>query len=125
MKISRVKKLFSIFFICSIIGACASHSRPTLYPNEVLKQRGPIIARADIDQCLREADVYFNTPEGKRVANGAESATSVGSSIGFGSGGVGLGVGIGSGNRVSGIDVKRGYVNQCLANKGYQVLAWD
>ncbi|MDD4974338.1 MAG: hypothetical protein PHY93_08290, partial [Bacteriovorax sp.] len=95
MRISSIKKLFSIFFIGSIIGSCATQSRPTLYPNEVLKERGPIKAKADIDQCLRDADVYFNTPEGKRVANGAYSATSVGGSVGFGTGGVGLGVGVG------------------------------
>lgn len=110
--------------------SCASKSRPSLYPNEVYKSRGEGQAQADIDQCLRDAEAYLKTPEGKKVADGGSFASTigVGTSIGIGSGGysgVGLGVGVGGGNRVSGTDVKRMFVNQCLTDKGYQVLAWD
>lgn len=125
MKASNIKKFFRTLFLCFLIGSCASHSRPTLYPNETLKERGALKVEADIDQCLKDADVYLSTPEGKKVANGGVASTSVGGSVGFGTGGVGLGVGLGTGNRVSGMDVKRGFVNQCLADKGYQVLVWD
>jgi hypothetical protein len=35
-------------------------------------------------------------------------------------------MGVGGGDRgMSSTDVKRNFVNQCLVNKGYQVLAWD
>jgi len=125
MKINAFKKVFCFFFICSILESCASHSRPNLYPNDVLKERGPVKAQEDIDQCLREADAYFMTPEGKKVARGGISSTSVGVGVGFGTGGVGVGAGVGSGKVVSGTDVKRGFVNQCLENKGYQVLVWE
>lgn len=127
MKIKGGKKLFYFFFICSILEACASHSRPNLYPNEVLKERGPVKAQEDIDQCLREADAYFETPEGKKVARRGVSTTAVGFGLGIGTGGGGLGVGagMGTGQVVSGTDIKRAYVNQCLENKGYQVLVWE
>lgn len=125
MGINDFKKLFTFFFICSIFGACASHSRPNLYPNEVLKARGPVKAQEDIDQCLKDADTYLDTPEGKKVASGGLSTTAVGLGVGFGTGGVGIGAGVGTGRVVSGTDVKRGFVNQCLENKGYQVLVWE
>ena len=125
MKINNFKKIFSFFIFLLILEACASHSRPNLYPNAVLKERGPVRAQEDIDQCLRDADEYLNTPEGKKVASGGVSTTAVGLGVGFGSGGVGLGAGVGSGSIVSGADVKRGFVNQCLENKGYQVLVWE
>lgn len=130
MRTLRENNIIKLFLIFSILGlsSCASKSRPTLYPNEVLKERGQTRAQADIDQCLREADTYLDTPEGKKVAKGGSFGTSVGigTSVGLGSSsGVGVGVGVGGGNRVSGLDVKRSFVNQCLSEKGYQVLAWD
>lgn len=111
------------------LGSCASKSRPTLYPNEVLREKGAANAEADINQCMKDAEAYLKTPEGKKVAHGGSFGTGVGigTSVGIGSGGtgVGVGVGVGGGNRVSGLDVKKIFVNQCLAEKGYQVLAWD
>lgn len=125
MNLDSFKKMLSFLFILSTLESCASHSRPNLFPNDVLKERGPEKAKADIDQCLKDADVYFNTPEGKKVAHGGLSTTSVGIGMGLGSDGFGLGAGVGAGNVVSGTDVKRGFVNQCLENKGYQVLVWE
>jgi hypothetical protein len=124
------KKLFYYFIFLLIVGGCASHSRPTLYPNETLKQKGQAKADEDINQCLKEADEYFKTPEGKKVANGSSgSGAMVGTGVGFGVGpstSLGVGVGYGTIDRgVSGTEVRRGYVNQCLVNKGYQVLTWD
>lgn len=128
MKIQKRKNISGLILISALAFSCASKSRPSLYPNEVLKERGQVRAEADINQCLNDAEVYLKSPEGKKVAKGGSFGTSVGvgTSIGIGSGtGVGLGVGVGGGNRVSGLDVKRMFVNQCLTDKGYQVLAWD
>lgn len=130
MKRINKKLSFILIAIMLSVAGCASKSRPSLYPNEVFKKNGDAKAEADVDQCLAEADTYLKSPEGKKVARGGSVSTSigVGTSIGIGSGGysgVGLGVGIGGGNRVSGTDVKRMFVNQCLSDKGYQVLAWD
>lgn len=124
------KVLSFVLVIVLLLNGCASKSRPSLYPNDVYKKNGEARAQVDVDECLAEAEAYLRSPEGKKVARGGSAATSigVGTSIGIGSGGysgVGLGVGVGSGNRVSGTDVKRMFVNQCLSDKGYQVLAWD
>ena len=122
---NSLKKLLVFLFILLILGSCSSHSRPNLFPNDVLKERGPEKAKTDIDQCLKEAEVYFNTPEGKKVVHGGLSTSSVGVGIGLGTAGFGLGAGVGAGNVVSGKDVKRAFVNRCLENKGYQVLVWE
>lgn len=128
MKKQKLKNIFVLLILCTALSSCASKSRPSLYPNVVLKQKGSEKAQADIDKCLKDADAYLESPEGKKVANGGSFGTAigVGTSIGIGSRtGVGLGVGVGGGNRVSGTDVKRMFVNQCLTDLGYQVLAWD
>jgi outer membrane lipoprotein SlyB len=129
MKTKKIKKLILNITTFLTIAACASHSRPTLFPNETLKKMGQAKANEDIDKCLKEADEYLKTPEGKKVAKGSSGyGTAVGTSVGFGMGttGVGLGMGVGGGDRgMSSTDVKRNFVNQCLVNKGYQVLAWD
>lgn len=135
MKIKKLKTyLWSLFFLSLqtalfTIAGCASHSRPQLYPNEVLKARGQEKGKQDVDACLKEAEDYFNTPEGKKAAKGSVGyGTVVGTSVGFGMGttGVGVGVGVGGGERgTSPLDVKKAFVNQCLVNKGYQVLSWD
>jgi outer membrane lipoprotein SlyB len=132
MKTKHVKKYFcSLLFLTLIltIASCASHSRPQLYPNEVLKEKGQEKAKVDVDQCLKDAEDYFNTPEGKKAAKGSVGyGTAIGTSVGFGmgSGGVGVGVGVGGGERgTSPTDVRKAFVNQCLVNKGYQVLSWD
>jgi hypothetical protein len=90
-----------------------------------LKKLGQEKANADIDQCIKNADVYFNSPEGKKVVRGGLTTNSVGVGIGVGNNGLGFGAGLGSSNMASGSDVKRGFVNQCLENKGYQVLVWE
>lgn len=112
----------------TLLTACASNSRPQLYPNEIYKQRGETQSNQDVDQCLKEAEDYFKTPKGKEAAKGSPGyGTMVGTSVGLGMGstGVGVGVGIGGGERgTSPSDVRKAYVNQCLVNKGYQVLSW-
>jgi hypothetical protein len=125
MRKERFKYVLNLLLLLLILGSCAYQSRPNLFPNDVLKERGPEKSKADIDQCLNDAEVYFNSPEGKKVAHGGTTTTSVGLGIGLGGDGFGLGAGVGTGNVVSGTDVKKGYVNQCLENKGYQVLVWE
>lgn len=132
LKTKCLKKNLRFLLFLSTLAAfagCASHSRPQLYPNEVLKEKGPEKSKQDIDGCMKEAEDYFNTPEGKKAAKGSVGyGTVVGTSVGFGMGttGVGVGVGVGGGERgTSPTDVKKAFVNQCLVNKGYQVLSWD
>ena len=110
MKIKKLKLLF-LFLILTIVSSCAS--RPKLYPNQTLKSRGKEAGEADINQCLKDADTYMDSSEGKKILK----STGFGAAVG------------GAGGAVSGSlspdELKHRYVNQCLADKGYHVLGWD
>lgn len=122
-------KFFLMYTLLLVFAACASKARPKLYPNETYNQRGEQIAEADINECLKKTEDYFNTPEGKKIANSAGTGSTIGGSVGFGFGtggsGVGVGVGVGTGRAMTSTEIKRNFTNQCLLDKGYQVLAWD
>lgn len=125
------KSLVTLLFSIALITSCSSTpSRPQLYPNQVAKDRGPDASKQDIDQCLKEAEEYLKTPEGKKLKdsiNPGSVSTSIG--FGFGTGGPGIGLGVGTGggrSRLSGEEqVRRNFTNQCLVNKGYQVVGWE
>ncbi|NOT78931.1 MAG: hypothetical protein HOP07_07995 [Bacteriovoracaceae bacterium] len=126
-------KMIPLALITLLLSACSSTpSRPQLFPNEVLKSKSPQASAADIDACLREAEAYAKTPEGeklKKSANSSSVRSSIGLGLGFGSGGSGIGLGIGmgsGGSRLSGEEtVRRNFTNQCLINKGYQIVGWE
>lgn len=122
-------KIIFISLLALSISSCASKTRPKLYPNEAYTKAGNEKAEADINECMKKTEDYFNTPEGKKIANSSGYGSTVGGSVGFGFGtggsGVGLGVGVGSGRSVSAGDIKKNFTNQCLLDKGYQVLTWD
>jgi hypothetical protein len=129
MKLSRIITLS--LFILALNSCSSTPSRPQLYPNQTLKDKGNEKAQVDITECLKESEDYLKTPEGEKLRKSADSS-SIGTSIGvgFGSGGtgVGLGVGVGSGGsrRLSGEEqVRRNYTNQCLVNRGYQIVGWE
>lgn len=123
-----MKKLLIVSLLISM-AACSSNSRPKLYPNQTLKENGEQKAQADINECMAKTDAYFKTDEGKKVANSSGYGSTVGGSVGFGFGtggsGAGVGVGVGTGRTMSSGDIKRSFTNQCLLDKGYQILAWD
>jgi len=123
-----MKKVFYLSILFAL-AACSSYSRPKLYPNQTLKENGQQKAEADINECMKKTEDYFNTPEGKKVANSSGYGSTVGGSVGFGFGtggsGAGVGVGVGTGRTMSSGDIKRSFTNQCLMDKGYQILAWD
>lgn len=123
-----MKRIVAMILLISLSG-CASKARPKLYPNDTYTKSGPEKSEADINECMKKSEDYFNTPEGKKIANNAGSGSTVGGSVGFGFGsggsGVGLGVGVGSGRTTTSTDIKRNFTNQCLLDKGYQVLTWD
>ena len=127
MKLSRIMQ-FSVLSLAIV--ACASKpSRPELYPNQVYKDRA-VNRQKDIDDCLKDANDYLKTPEGEKLQKSANSG-SIGTSVGLGfgtGGGLGVGFGVGSGRseRLSGEEqVRRNFTNQCLVNKGYQVVGWN
>ena len=134
----KTQKSSIILFAVSllIISSCAS--RPKLYPNETLKAKGKDASEADIDQCMKDAKTYLDSSEGKKIVKSAGFGAAVGGAMGavagmfYGdvTGGAARGAAMGgAGGAVSGSlspdQVKHRYVNQCLADKGYNVIGWD
>lgn len=123
-------KIINYSLLCVILTSCSSRpSRPQLYPNATLKERGEM-APGDVDQCLKESEAYLKTSEGEKLAK-SYSGSRVGTSVGFGYGGggsgLGLGMDVGGGgeSRLPGEEqIRRNFANQCLVNKGYQVVGW-
>lgn len=123
-------------FLLLFLVACAS--KPQLYPNQKLKSVGKEAAQKDIDKCIADADAYLESSKGKQVAKGAGAGAAIGAAMGavggMFTGNMGRGLvrggaigaaGGGAAGAVSPDQLKRRYVNQCLAEKGYQVLGWD
>ncbi len=125
-----------LFAILMVFGACAS--RPKLYPNETYKRNGKEVAEADIDRCMSEADDYLESPTGKKMVKSGGAGAVIGGAIGAVGGiftgnvarGAAQGAAMGgAGGAAAGAlspdEVKHRYVNQCLSDKGYQVLGRD
>ncbi len=132
------KKVHHLFFFIFLFTLASCASRPKLYPNETLKLKGKEASEADIDQCLKDAKTYLDSSEGKKIVKSAGFGAAVGGAMGavagafYGdvSGGAARGAAMGgAGGAVSGSltpdQVKHRYVNQCLADKGYNVIGWD
>lgn len=113
-------------------------SKPKLYPNEKYKADGKKAAEAEIKQCMADADAYLESSKGKQVAKGAGAGAAIGAAMGAVSGlftgslgssmvrGGAIGAaGGGTAGAISPDEMKRRYVNHCLAEKGYQVIGWD
>lgn len=122
--------------VIMIFSACAS--RPQLYPNAKLKEVGKDQGKKDTDACIADADAYLKSSKGKNMAKGAGGGAAIGAAMGavgglftgnFGSGLVrGGAIGAAAGGTAGALSpdqVKHNYVNQCLAEKGYQVIGWD
>lgn len=131
-----MKFLFRFFLLISVTYGCSS--KPVLYPNATLKDVGKTQASRDIEVCMSDADEYLESPKAKKILGSAGSGAILGGAIGavsglltgdFGSG-LGRGAAIGAtaggvGQAISPDQLKRSYVNRCLADKGYQVMGWE
>ena len=123
---------FFLFFFLLLFSACAS--RPQLYPNAKFEQVGAQAAKADVDSCIAKADAYLENEKAKQVASGAGKGAVMGGVVGglFSGGFRGMARGAVAGAAIGGTagalspkQLQRQFVNQCLAEKGYQVLGWD
>lgn len=123
-------------FVLMLVVSCAS--KPKLYPNQKYKSEGKAASEKEVDRCMAEADEYLESSKGKQVAKGAGAGATIGAAMGavsgMFSGNMGRGLvrggaigaaGGGAAGAVSPDQLKRRYVNQCLADKGYQVIDWD
>jgi len=138
-------KRIPLLFATTALVACST-ARPILYANEKYKAAGRVAADRDIAECRKLADEAGATAGSDRAAQtakgtgvgavGGAAAGAVGGAIG-GAPGFGAAVGAASGavwgfltslfgwtgpSRPS--DVHMNYVNQCLADRGYQVAGW-
>jgi outer membrane lipoprotein SlyB len=131
-----MKKCFLFATLLFVISGCAS--RPKLYPNGTYKAKGEKIAESDIDKCMDDSEVYLKSGKGKQIAKSGGFGAVVGGAMGAVGGiftgnpmrGAAEGAAIGgAGGAAAGAmtpdQLKHQYVNQCLAEKGYQVLGWD
>lgn len=127
-----------IFMLAVVMMLSACASRPQLYPNTKLKEVGKEAAKKDTDACIADADEYLKSSKGKNVAKGAGAGAAIGAAMGavggLFTGNLGGGLmrggaigaaGGGTAGALSPDQVKQRYVNQCLADKGYQVIGWD
>ena len=130
-----MKKLF-VFIGLFIFVSCAS--KPVLYPNKEYKKVGKDKVDQDIELCMDDAEKYLDSGKGKNIAKGAGIGAILGGAMGAVSGifrgdvvgGAVQGAAIGgTGGAVGGSltpdQIKRRFVNQCLAKKGYRVIGWD
>lgn len=139
---ARMKRLLLIVTVGCL--SCST-ARPILYGNEKYNQVGRASADRDIAECKKLADEAGAT-EGTGRAGQAAKSTGVGAAGGAAAGAVGgaisgspgLGAAVGAASgAVWGFitslfnwgssepsDVHKNYVNQCLADRGYQVAGW-
>ena len=130
---------------CATGGPGSASARPVLYPNATLNRVGEAQGQAEVNACMARAQAAGLPPAlatnevGRRAGEGAAVggvASAIGALIsGRGSdalraGAAGAAVG-GSAGAVSGAfhddkpnGVYRQFVQQCLAERGYQVIGW-
>ena len=145
MKADVKMKKYTIIGMCLfgtvfLMIACAK-KRPVLYPNLTYKTAGASVVTADINECIQlAADHGHATNAGKNAATstakGAATGAVVGGAIGAATGRPGRGVaagaaGGGAGGMMKGVwksgdpdEIERRFVEQCLRDKGYQVIGW-
>ncbi|MBT8429403.1 MAG: hypothetical protein KJN79_05775 [Gammaproteobacteria bacterium] len=126
-----------------LLGACSSGpKRPVFYPNSHIKQVGQYQAQRDTDECMALADSYdVNRTRDGEVGTKAASGALIGGA-GAGAWGIVRGdageralAGAVAGGTVGavkgGFDSRRispifqRFVQQCLRDRGYQVIGWQ
>jgi outer membrane lipoprotein SlyB len=131
---------------CASTGSSSPSARPVFYPNPTLNRVGNAQAQQDSDQCMRDAESAGLTPDEKdnAVAQGAAKGAAMGGVAGavgavvngrntervLQRGAAGAAVG-GSVGAVAGAfrnkpsATFRHYVQQCLHDKGYNIIGWN
>ncbi len=122
-----------------------SSARPVVYPNEHFQVVGERTAKDDIDACIERAKDYVEGvgagDVAKETAVGGAAGAAVGAAAGaaggaaFGNAGGGAAAGA-AGGAVTALlrgayrsgqitPAQQGFVNRCLAEKGYEVIGWQ
>jgi uncharacterized protein YcfJ len=139
-----MKELLQVLLLGAFVAsslACAA-KRPVLYPDARLEAVGLEAVQKDIDDCLQKAAAAgYSANSGGKVAGstalGAATGAAVGAAVGAVSGRAGAGAamgaaGGGTGGLIRGLfgsrnldPVQRRFVDQCLKEKGYEVIGWQ
>ncbi|MDH3596224.1 MAG: glycine zipper family protein [Rhodospirillales bacterium] len=123
-----------------VLAGCASQ-QPALYPNAHYRTVGAAAAEADIEACISLAEAHGNTADqsGKVATNtavGAGVGAAGGAAVGAVLGNAGRGAAAGAaGGAVTGLirglakasepePIFKRFVEQCLAERGYQTIGW-
>lgn len=136
MKQKRVVLLVALL----AVAGCAAE-RPVIYPNAHYRQVGAAVAQSDIDQCVALAQSSgvqpsARGPSGEDVAVNTGAAAAGGAAAGAVYGNAGRGAAAGAAGAAAGTVFRgfarpranpahRGFVEQCLRDKGYQVTGWQ
>lgn len=123
-------------FIFLLLVSCAS--RPQLYPNQHYQSTGKDKAQQAIDQCIKNSEEYLKNNKAKQIGKSAGFGAALGAVWGvvlglftgdYGRGlvrGATMGGAVGAtSGALSPDEIKQRYVNQCLAEQGYQVIGWN
>jgi len=131
-----------IVFLLGFLGlaGCAAN-QPVLYPNSHLQTVGSQRAEQDVEQCRAQANQYVNNFPVREVARqtawGAAGGTAIGVVAGAITGDLGRGAALGAATggtaglmhgaykASEGDPVWKNFVEQCLRDKGYQVIGWQ
>jgi len=123
------------------LAACAA-KRPVLYPNAHTQQVGDEQARQEVDECLAfaKSQGHGANPAGRAGAHategaaaGAATGAAAGAVLGNAARGAATGAAAGgAGWLVHGLfawrepdPIERGFVQECLHERGYRVIGWD
>ena len=144
-----MKKPFSLLVaagtVTVFISGCATPvAKPAFYPNAHYQMMGPARAAADAQYCselAQQSDVgaVNKVDAGRAAAAGAAGVGTAGvvgsllsghkpdlKNIAAGAAAIGAGgaAATAAGQSVSGSSLYRSFVQQCLAERGYQVIGW-
>lgn len=134
-------RLLSAVAVFALCGAGCSSPRPVPYPNDHFKKVGEEQFEKDLAECMALADDYVKSEAGKDVAKSTAGGGAAGGAMGAAGGAVtgnaGRGAGVGAAVGATGGLIRGGakaskpspmykqFVNQCLSEKGYQIIGWD
>jgi hypothetical protein len=136
----KTSRLMAFALTALLVGGCAA-SRPVLYPNATLEERGDAQAALDIDTCLAFADAQ-GVGDGRagRVARSTAQRGAGGAAAGAAGGAIagnaGRGAAIGAATSAtwglfSGLfrsntpdPLYQNFVNICLQELGYRPIGW-
>jgi outer membrane lipoprotein SlyB len=117
--------------------ACAA-KRHVLYPNTQLEAVGAAAAQQDVDDCIQKAAAAgYASNSGEKVVGSTVVGAAAGAAVGAVAGGAGTGAamgaaGGGTGGLIRGIfgsrnldPEQRQFIDQCLKEKGYEVINWQ